>query len=418
MKSQISRFFAVTCLYVLVLFSQPVSGEVWAYPKPDPDRDVADISFYQASDEETLLQNIDGRPRHVILLIGDGMSFNHVALARHHAVGAGGRLYMERMPVTGLMRTHSANRLVTDSAAAGTALASGVKTDNGRIGTAPDGTAWQTILEKARDKGFRTALVATSTISHATPASFAAHVASRGSEAEIAAQMFDNRVDILFGGGRTHWLPVPAGSRKDGRDLIEAARAAGYEVVFNREQLAALASGPALGLFADGGMTTYAPEPMLDEMTRIAITLLSTKSKEWFLPAPKFFMMVEGSQIDWAGHANDTDNAVRQILLFDMAVREAIDFARRDKKTLVIVTSDHETGGLLLHANKDNPANWTSKGHTAGDVPIYAFGPGSTRFSGTHDNTDIPGIIARLLGFDHFPAPLKAAQPALEAAGK
>ena len=411
MKRQLTQCLTTLCLLV-TLIALPAMAEVWNYPQPDTGRDVNDISFYRAPAAAGLIPNISaGRPRRVILLIGDGMSFNHVALARHRTVGAGGRLYMERMPVLGLVRTYSANRLITDSAAAATALACGVKTDNGRIGTTPDDTPWQSILERARDKGFRTALVATSTISHATPAGFAAHVESRGSEADIAAQMIDNRVDILLGGGRKHWLPAPHGGRKDDRNLTEEARAAGYRIAYSRDQLAALQPGPVLGLFADEGMTTYAPEPSLAEMTRTALDLLNAKS-DWFAPDPRFFLMVEGSQIDWAAHANDTDNTVRQTLLFDMAVREALDFARRDKRTLVIVTADHETGGLLINADKHIPvAAWNSKNHSAGDVPLYAFGPGSTLFSGANDNTDIPKMIARLLGFDSFPVPLKTAQP-------
>ncbi len=411
----IAVFFAVPALATETHFE---------YPGPDPDRDVKDISFYHAPDEDGLLRNVDGsRPRNVILLIGDGMGVNHVTLTRLMSVGPDGRLHMERMPFAGLMRTHSANRLVTDSGAASTALATGIKTDNGRIGTAPDGTPYISILQKARDHGYRTAVVVNCTLSHATPAGFAAHVEHRRMEPEIARQMLANRVDILFGGGRNHFLPEPHGTRQDGLNLIDEAHDAGYQVIYNREQLRELESGPVLGLFANGAMTTYAPEPMLDEKTRAAIDVLSSNAEDWFSPEPKFFMMVEGAQIDWAGHANDTDNTVRQTLLFDMAVKEAINFAKDDQQTLVIVTADHETGGLLIQGGLDNPqANWNSGGHTAGDVPIYAFGPGAQRFSGTHDITDIPKIIADLLGFDNFPAPLEtaagdtAAQPAGAAA--
>lgn len=418
MNRRLTQSLTTFCLLV-TLAALPVLAEVWNYPQPDADRDVKDTAFYQAPAADGLIPNITaGRPRRVILLIGDGMSVNHVALARNRAVGPAGRLYMEQMPVLGLVRTHAANQLVTDSAAAATALACGVKTDNGRIGTTPDGVAWQSILKKAQDKGFRTALVATSTLSHATPAGFAANVENRGSEADIAAQLIDNRVDILFGGGRKHWLPAPAGSRKDDRSLIEAARAAGYQIAYNREQLDALKPGLALGLFADDGMTTFAPEPMLADMAQAAIRLLNAKT-EWFAPDPRFFIMIEGSQIDWAAHGNDADNAIRQTLLFDMTVKEALDFARRDKHTLVIVTADHETGGLLVKADKKIPvAAWNAKGHTAGDVPLYAFGPGSPHFAGTHDNTDIPKIIARLLNIDNFPAPLKPAKPARQPVSK
>lgn len=409
------RLKTIIALLTIALYMFPAiaDDQVWNYPSPDPERDVKDISFYDAPDSSDLMPHVrTNRPRNVILFIGDGMGFNHVSLTRTVAVGPDGRLHMERMPVTGIMRTHSANRLVTDSGAAATALACGIKTDNGRIGTAPDGTAWITILEKARNKGFRTGIVVNCTLSHATPAGFAAHVEHRNMEPEIARQMLANRVGILFGGGRNHFLPEPHGTRQDGLNLIEEAHDAGYQVIYNREQLLALESGPALGLFANGAMTTYAPEPMLDEKTKVAIRLLSRRDDAWFSPMPKFFMMVEGSQIDWAGHANDTDDTVRQTLLFDMAVKEALDFAQRDKNTLVIVTADHETGGLLVNGNRMRPvADWNSGGHTAGDVPIYAYGPGSIHFTGTHDITDIPKIIARLLNFRNFPAPLNTAAP-------
>jgi len=407
-------------LFLVCLLAPAVFADDWNYPQPDANRDVDDISFYEAPVAEGHIANITaGRPRNVIFLIGDGMGVNQVALARHKAIGADGRLHLERMPVAGLMRTHSASHRITDSAAASTALADGVKTTNGRIGTTPDGTPWQSILERARAKGYRTGLVATSTISHATPAGFAAHVKSRGMEAEIAVDMLYNHVDVLFGGGRKYWLSKPAGSREDGRNLIEEAKIAGYQVIYSRDQLAELSPSPVLGLFADDGMTTFDPEPSLAEMARTAILLLSAKSSEWFAPAPRFFVMIEGSQIDWACHSNDTANAVRQTLLFDLAVKEAIEFAQEDKHTLVIVTADHETGGLLIKSDDNKVvADWNSKDHTAADVPLFAFGPGSAQFAGTHDNTDIPKIIARLLNFGTFPSPLIKQKTSKQAAVK
>jgi alkaline phosphatase len=160
-------------------------------------------------------------------------------------------------------------------------------------------------------------------------------------------------------------------------------------------------------------MATLAPEPSLAEMTQKAIQLLSTKNTDWFAPEAKFFMMVEGSQIDWAGHDNDTANSIRQTLLFDMAVKEALDYAREDGQTLVIVTADHETGGLVLNKNKKNDreiaAGWTTKKHTGCEVPLFAYGPGSQEFSGVMDNTDIPKRIAKLLKLSPFPQTMKSA---------
>lgn len=394
---------------LVVAAQHGASAADWEYPVPEVGQDVKDLSFYAAAaDGKRLPAMSDTRPRRVILMIGDGMGFNHVALARHRAVGADKRLHMERMPVGGVMRTHSANQLVTDSAAASTAIATGVKTHNGRIGMAADGTEWKSIMMVAKDEGFRTGLVVTSTLSHATPAGFVAHAKNRGMEPEIAARMFDRRVDVLFGGGRKHWVPAPAGTRGDGRNLIDEARAAGYQVIHRRDDLGKPDALPVLGVFADDGMTTLAPEPMLHEMTATAIKLLSGKPARGGASAYGFFMMVEGSQIDWASHGNDEDSTIRQTLLFDMAVRQALDFALRDKQTLVIVTADHETGGLLLKTGGGKvSAGWTSKDHTAADVPVYAFGPGSGRFGGVLDISDLPKNLADLLGFEEFPVPVK-----------
>ncbi|MHC5136630.1 MAG: alkaline phosphatase, partial [Planctomycetota bacterium] len=333
--------------------------------------------------------------------IGDGMGFNHVALARHNSVGPGKKLHMERLPVAGMMRTYSADDLVTDSAAAGTAMACGIKTNNGMIGMDPDKVPHSSILTLLQKKGWRTGLVATSQISHATPAAFASHVDSRDKQKEIAVQLLNNRVDVLLGGGRKYWS----------EDLLAEAVTAGYEVIGTRDEMAMLKAGPVIGLFADDGMTTFEPEPSIGEMAKTAIALLSLPGREWFSPKPKFFLMIEGSQIDWAAHANDTDRVIRQTLQFDMAVREAVGFAQRDKHTLVIVTADHETGGLVIETEGINKhkidPDWEETGHTAADVPVYAFGPGSEHFAGVIDNTEIPKRIAELTGLQEFPIPRK-----------
>ncbi|MHC5141917.1 MAG: alkaline phosphatase [Planctomycetota bacterium] len=339
--------------------------------------------------------------RNIILCIGDGMGFNHVALARHNSVGPGKKLHMERLPVAGMMRTYSADDLVTDSAAAGTAMACGIKTNNGMIGMDPDKVPHSSILTLLQKKGWRTGLVATSQISHATPAAFASHVDSRDKQKEIAVQLLNNRVDVLLGGGRKYWS----------EDLLAEAVTAGYEVIGTRDEMAMLKAGPVIGLFADDGMTTFEPEPSIGEMAKTAIALLSLPGREWFSPKPKFFLMIEGSQIDWAAHANDTDRVIRQTLQFDMAVREAVGFAQRDKHTLVIVTADHETGGLVIETEGINKhkidPDWEETGHTAADVPVYAFGPGSEHFAGVIDNTEIPKRIAELTGLQEFPIPRK-----------
>lgn len=405
------RVFKTVVLIFIVLWGvgcQPIS-QVFIYRMAEPPAGEGDTAFYIPPASDVMLANLpDAKVRNVIICIGDGMGSNHVALARYHGVGPNKKLYMERLPVLGEVTTHSANKKVTDSAAAATAMACGVKTNNGMIGMTPDKTPYSSVLELLQKKGWRTGLVVTSQISHATPAGFASHVDSRNKQKDIAVQLVDNRVDVLFGGGRKYW----------NEKLLAEAIANGYQVIETRDEMAALKPGPVIGLFGDDGLTTFSPEPMLSEMSKTAIMLLNSPGREWFAAKPKFFLMIEGSQIDWASHANDTDRAIRQTLLFDMAVREAIEFAQRDGHTLVLVTADHETGGLTLKPDEATggiKAKWTTGGHTAANVPIYAFGPSSEKFSGTLDNTDIAKRIAELTGLKEFPVLRKQTQAIEEA---
>ena len=342
------------------------------------------------------------RVKNVILLIGDGMGLSQIAAARIKAVGAKGKLHLDRIPVTGLITTCSAGSLVTDSAAAATALATGRKTNNGMIGVDPQGKRLPTILEAAKDRGMATGLVVTSTITHATPGPFAAHVKSRYDEVTIATQLLNTKVNVLLGGGKAFFLPrsAPGSKRKDDRDLIGEAREKGYLVVQTKEELEKAEAKYVLGLFQLRGLTTKPPEPSLAEMTGKAIRLLSRSDKG-------FFLMVEGSQIDWASHRNDINDAIKQTLLFDEAVKAVLDFALADKRTLVVVTADHETGGLVVRGGSLQGNNltvtWTTNGHTPPPVPLSAFGPGAEAFMGLHDNTDVPKILAKSLGLIPFP---------------
>lgn len=367
---------------------------------------VIAVAFSQVSCSESLgfLKNTASpgpKVKNIILLIGDGMGPNHVSLARHRFSGQGGKLHMEKLPVTGLVKTYSADSIVTDSAAAGTAMACGVKTDNGMVGMNPDKVRYNSIMELLDEKGWRTGLVATSEITHATPASFASHVSSRHNQDEIAKQMFGNRVDVIFGGGRKFWLPkgFDKGARKDGLNLIKSAESYGYQTALSRKEFFEIHQMPAVGLFADGGLENTDSEPTIAEMTEKAIELLDAGNKNGF------FLVIEGSQIDWASQANDLEDMLVQLRAFDLAVKEALDFARGDGNTLVIVTADHEAGGLVIKESLKGAASakWTSKHHTAADVPLYAYGPGAEEFAGVLDNTEIPAIIARLVGIDEFP---------------
>lgn len=335
-------------------------------------------------------------PKNVILLIGDGMGIGSVVATRYAIPGRDGRLAMETMPYVGYSSTHSANRLVTDSAAAGTALATGVKTNNGTISLDSDGKRVKTILELAREMGKSTGIISTKHITDATPAVFVSHVSSRSKLEDIAAQMVRSRVDVVLGGGKRYFVPKSKdGARADEVDLLKEAAQRGFAVLDNAQDLANCTSPKYIGLFADNVMTSDRPEPTIEEMTAKAISTLAKNYKG-------FFMMSEGGKIDSGCHGNDLGMTIKETRMFDDAVKAALDFAKADGQTLVVVTADHDTGGLaVLDPNDDNPkltAGWSTKGHSALYVPVFAYGPGAERFTGCFENTHIPNVVASLWG--------------------
>jgi len=404
----------IVSLLVLITVVVHCAADTTAFKYPESKADEHDISFYQPPLSTASYPLVPGKKvKNVILLIGDGMGHSQVALARFKTVGLEGKLHMERMPVAGMIRTHSANKFVTDSAAAGTALACGIKTNNGMIGMTPGEQVYATILEAAQANGMATGLVVTSTITHATPASFASHVKSRGMETTIAEQLIARKVNVLLGGGRKNFLPKsdPNSGRKDDRDLIAEAKQSGYLYAETTEELLPIKHPYLLGLFQKDALTTMAPEPSLACMTTKAIKTLRRVRDAATDRRKGFFLMVEGSQIDWACHSNDAPRCVRQTLLFDEAIKAAIDFAVKDGRTLVIVTSDHETGGLTIPSGNlaatKVKASWSTRGHSGLPVPVYALGPQAELFSGVYDNTDLPKRIAHVLGINPFPMPIQ-----------
>jgi alkaline phosphatase len=294
------------------------------------------------------------RVRNVILLIPDGCSEGVVTLARWYRNGP---LALDAIQA-GAVRTYSADQVITDSAAAATAYATGVKTVNGAIGVAapqdapfrPAGVRWgsyqplATVLEAARRGGRAVGLVATCHMAEATPAAFASHSVARKERDDLILQLAHQNLDVVFGGGAAALSPA------GGPDLRALLQRRGYAWAATRDELTRLNTGRAWGLFAAESLTpeldrpTFAPnEPTLAEMTRQAITLLSRD-------ADGFFLMVEGSQIDWACHANDPAMAVTEFLAFDDAVGVALAFAAADRRTLVLACPDHDTGGLAIGA--------------------------------------------------------------------
>ena len=340
--------------------------------------------------------------KNVILIIGDGTGIAQISSGQLNIVGADGYLNLQRMPVTGIIKTQSANSLITDSAAGATAYSCGMKTNNGMIAFLPDESHCTTLLELAEERGMSTGLVATSTITHATPASFAAHVRSRGNQTGIAEQYVNSGVEVFLGGGREFFIPQDqeGSSRSDDRNLIEEFEGNGYEYVTTAEEMKNSQSDKVLGLFANSGISSVDRTPTLAEMSNTALAKLESNEKG-------FFLMIEGSQIDWAGHENNADYAIREVRDFDNAVKAALDFAEKDGETLVVLTADHETGGMTMMNSSEDPkklrVEWVTDYHTAVPVPLMAYGPEALQFTGWNDNTDIGIKIAELMNFGEFP---------------
>lgn len=365
--------------------------------------------------------------KNIILMVPDGMGLSYVTATRIFKNGPdGSRLNFEALPEIGYQRTHSKNSTVTDSAAAASAWASGAKYNNGEISChddnfdgACDSVPVPTILDIAQSMGKATGLVATSDITHATPAAFGANVHNRKCEEEIARQYIERGIDVLLGGGiaknRSSCVLTP--SAPDYLDvLLNDAAAAGYAVAMTKAEMDVAVSGGAgkiLGLFKSGGKTpelfrvdplnTYPEtEPTLPEMTEAALDVLE-KDKDGF------FCMIEGSQIDWAGHANDMGYLLGEMLAFDEAVKTVQEWVAarplRKMHTLIIVVGDHETGGMMIdgpygtlsEAGDIIDAGWTSGDHSAQDTVIWSQGPGSCKLGTALDNTDLYQVMVDML---------------------
>ena len=353
----------------------------------------------------------EGPVNGIILFIGDGMGITQRTAGRWVAVGQNGLLAMDQMQVSGWQETSAFQNPVTDSAAAGTAIATGYKTRNNRVGVDSDENAVPTILEQAKQRGWATGLVTNTPMTHATPASFAAHTVSRNNYEIIAEQMFDLEVDVLLGGGENDWLPVGTkgcypfgGGRDDGRNLIEESQAKGYAYVCDQAGLLGVdtSSTPRLlGLFADDGFRRPF-SPTLAEMTKIAIEILSQDEEG-------FFLMVEAGQIDWAGHDNDPEGVFESVAGFDEAVALGQAYQQAEPNTLLIVTADHETGGMSIYFEstgsfrEDGPfaiadggtfyVTWLGTSHTGVDVPVTASGPWAYLLAGHYANTFIYEVM-------------------------
>ncbi|MEL7422814.1 MAG: alkaline phosphatase [Bacteroidota bacterium] len=334
------------------------------------------------------------RPKNIILMIGDGMGLTQITAGMYVN---GNKLHLEEFPVVGLHKSHSSDNLVTDSAAGATAFSAGRKTYNGAIGVDPDTTSLYTILEEAEDQGMATGLVSTSTIVHATPASFIAHQPQRSMYEAIAADFLETEIDLFIGGGKKYF-----DRRKDNRDLLKELSSKGYYVSSYFEQkLTDLRPNPNKNLAfltADSDPLTYEQgRTYLKPASEIACDFLDKRGAQG-----GFFLMIEGSQIDWGGHANNTNYIITEMIDFDNSIGAVLDFAKADGNTLVIVTADHETGGFAINPGSTQDSiigAFTSDYHTAALIPVFAYGPGAQLFSGIYENTAIYHRMRQAFGF-------------------
>ena len=334
-----------------------------------------------------------GNPQihNVIFVVGDGMGVAQV-YSSIIAQGADNSQFL-RFPYTGFSRTYSYDKYTTDSGAGGTALMTGHKVENKHVGFGPNGEWYPSFLVKAKAQTHRkVGFVVTSSVLDATPASTYAHVSYRKQFDSISMQMAHCGFDIMIGGDRNHFLPA---NRKDGLSPLDTLAARGYRMAYSIDELSALHGGKVCALLSDGDPLT---EPSRGQMLSVGVS----KALELLSRGPQgFVLMVEGSQIDWACHNNDTTYLAAEMADFEEALRIILDFAKSDGHTLVVVTADHETGGLTLPGGSveqgANRMTFSTGSHTGVMVPVFSYGPGAERFSGIQQNTDIPRKIMKLL---------------------
>ncbi|MDB9931688.1 alkaline phosphatase [Flavobacteriales bacterium] len=329
-------------------------------------------------------------PKNIILMIGDGMGISQITAGMY---ANGNKLNLERCKVIGLIKTNSEDDLITDSAAGATAFATGKKTKNGKISQSmKDSINYKTFIEYAEENNKATGIVVTSTVTHATPACFYAHFPRRYEANEpISAQFINSGIDVLIGGGEKYFE-----KRSDGRNLYEELKSKNYTVLdtltedFSTEGISKMIylyspTQPGKLVFEKGD---NAPSrgPILPLATEKALEVLKKDTNG-------FFMMVEGSQIDWGGHNNDSPYIIHEMIDFDNAIQKVLDFADQDGETLVIITADHETGGYAIIGGDLDGTNlvggFSTLKHSAAMIPVFAYGQGAENFVGIYDNTQI-----------------------------
>lgn len=372
-------------------------------------------------------------PKFVFLFIGDGMGLNQVSMAEAYISTQKGEISNEsvsftKFPVLGTATTYSANSFITCSSAAGTALSTGFKTNNGVLGMDPQNNKLQSIAYKIHNAGIPVGITSSVTMDHATPAAFYASSSSRNNYYEIALQLPQSGFEF-FGGGS---FLQPTGPNKDQKDIYEILEENDYAIAKGLREYNLKKTSTKMVLFQEEGKPSDLPYAIDRERNDLALAHVVAAAVDHLYGTKGFFIMAEGGKIDWAGHSNDGKTNILEVLDFAAAVQVAFNFYERyPNETLIIVTADHETGGMMLGRekgytldlkqldsqtksmavdkenaeeyailNKKANIGWTTSSHTGIAVPVYAIGAGSRQFSGRMDNTDIPKKILRAMGIE------------------
>lgn len=326
--------------------------------------------------------------KNVILMIGDGMSLMHVYTAW---AANRGKLWLENAQATGLSKTWAVKKLVTDSGSGGTSLATGVKTVYHAVGVDPEGKPLTSLVDVAKELGKDAGMAVTCRLWDATPCDFCCHNIDRDKEEELVGDYPTSGVDFVFGGGAQKFT-----NRKDGRDIFKELQKKGYHVSRTLDDFFAYDKNSRI-FAVPYDKDTPLPDERGDLLARASMKGISLMNQN----KNGFFMMIEGSQLDDYGHFNQLDLLMKETLDFDQTVGEVMKWAAKDGETLVVVTADHETGGLtLVNGNKEEgrvECCFSSKDHTGAMVPVYAFGPGAENFTGIFENTDVFKKIKKLM---------------------
>lgn len=376
-----------------LLFIIAIAGTVSLFGQDESGQENQKKSYTGTQSYETVRVNpVKGKKtKNVILMIGDGMGMVQVSAAW---VANRGNLNIDNCTYTGFSRTWCANRLITDSGAAGSAMATGHKTNYHCIAVDTIGNPLPSLTDLAYEKGLKTGIVVTSKLTDATPASFCANNKSRSKEEEIAADFLNSNVDYFFGAGRDKF-----NKRSDNRDLLNEMKQKGYQICSGWNETSKITQGRVFSVM-EGDRLPYAGDraDLFSEACLHAINLLNKNNKG-------FFAMFEGSLIDGFGHSNNLPGLIKEVLDFDQTLGKILQWAENDGQTLIIVVADHETGGLTLQngdlkSGRVN-ADFSTKGHSGIMVPVYAYGPGSQKFSGIYENTEIFDKIVELLDLEN-----------------